>query len=90
MLALSPPEIVELLIALPATRTPFLWGPPGIGKSALVRDAAERLGLPCVTLLGTQLAPEDLIGVPRIVLPFIIAIALPRARRASRERQPLL
>jgi hypothetical protein len=67
MLALSPPEIVELLAALPATRTPFLWGPPGIGKSALVRLAAERLALPCVTLLGTQLAPEDLIGVPRIV-----------------------
>ncbi len=66
MLALSPPELVELLIALPATRTPFVWGPPGIGKSALVRDAAELLGLPCVTLLGTQLAPEDLIGVPRI------------------------
>jgi hypothetical protein len=67
MLALSPPEIVDLLAALPPTRTPFLWGPPGIGKSALVREAADRLGLPCVTLLGTQLAPEDLIGVPRIV-----------------------
>lgn len=67
MLALSPPEIVELLVALPATRTAFLWGPPGIGKSALVRSAAVQLGLPCVTLLGTQLAPEDLIGVPRIV-----------------------
>lgn len=67
MLALSPPEIVRLLVALPAERTPFLWGPPGIGKSALVREAADRLALPCVTLLGTQLAPEDLIGVPRIV-----------------------
>lgn len=66
MLALSPPELVELLIALPATRTPFIWGPPGIGKSALVRDAAQLLKMPCVTLLGTQLAPEDLIGVPRI------------------------
>ena len=66
MLALSPPELVELIIALPATRTPFIWGPPGIGKSALVRDAADFLGIPCVTLLGTQLAPEDLIGVPRI------------------------
>lgn len=67
MLALSPPEIVDLLVALPPTRTPFIWGPPGIGKSALVRAAADALSLPCVTLLGTQLAPEDLIGVPRIV-----------------------
>jgi hypothetical protein len=32
----------------------------------LVREAADHLGMPCVTLLGTQLAPEDLIGVPRI------------------------
>jgi MoxR-like ATPase len=66
MLALSPPELVELLISLPPARTPFIWGPPGIGKSALVREAAALLELPCVTLLGTQLAPEDLIGVPRI------------------------
>lgn len=66
MLALSPPELVELLISLPAERTPFVWGPPGIGKSALVAEAAAFLDLPCVTLLGTQIAPEDLIGVPRI------------------------
>ena len=66
MLALTPPELVELLVTLPADRTPFIWGPPGIGKSALVRDASELLDLPCVTLLGTQIAPEDLIGVPRI------------------------
>jgi hypothetical protein len=66
MLALTPPELVELLITVPADRTPFIWGPPGIGKSALVREAAEFLDLPCVTLLGTQIAPEDLIGVPRI------------------------
>jgi len=66
MLALSPPELLELLVTLPPDRTPFVWGPPGIGKSALVRDAADRLGLPCVVLLGTQIAPEDLIGVPRI------------------------
>ena len=66
MLALTPPELVDLLITLPADRTPFIWGPPGIGKSALVREAADFLELPCVTLLGTQIAPEDLIGVPRI------------------------
>lgn len=66
MLSLTPTELVELLVSLPPERTPFIWGPPGIGKSALVRDAAELLELPCVTLLGTQIAPEDLIGVPRI------------------------
>lgn len=66
MLSLTPTELVELLISLPSERTPFIWGPPGIGKSALVRDAADLLELPCVTLLGTQIAPEDLIGVPRI------------------------
>lgn len=66
MLSLSPTELVELLVSLPPERTPFIWGPPGIGKSALVRDSADLLELPCVTLLGTQIAPEDLIGVPRI------------------------
>ncbi len=66
MLSLTPTELVELLVSLPPERTPFIWGPPGIGKSALVRDAADLLELPCVTLLGTQIAPEDLIGVPRI------------------------
>ncbi|MEZ4293644.1 MAG: MoxR family ATPase [Polyangiaceae bacterium] len=66
MLSLTPTELVELLLSLPSERTPFIWGPPGIGKSALVREAADLLELPCVTLLGTQIAPEDLIGVPRI------------------------
>src|SRR6185369_16110519 len=66
MLALSPPELLELLTTLPPDRTAFVWGPPGIGKRALVRAAGERLGLACVVLLGTQIAPEDLIGVPRI------------------------
>lgn len=66
MLALTPPDVLELLVSLAPDRSAFVWGPPGVGKSALVREAAERLGMPCVTLLGTQIAPEDLIGVPRI------------------------
>lgn len=66
MIPLTPPELGLLLRSLPAHRTLFVWGPPGVGKSAIVREASTALGLPCVTLLGTQLAPEDLIGVPRI------------------------
>jgi len=45
----------------------FVWGPLGIGKSALVEQFAPDVGLDCVSLLGSQLAPEDLIGVPQIV-----------------------
>jgi hypothetical protein len=45
----------------------FIWGPPGVGKSSLVRQFAGQVGIPCVSLLGSQLAPEDIIGVPQIV-----------------------
>lgn len=62
----TPAQIPELLLGLATVRPVFLWGAPGIGKSSLVRRFAESLGLECVSLLGTQLAPEDLIGVPQI------------------------
>jgi MoxR-like ATPase len=44
----------------------FIWGAPGIGKSSLVEQFARAVGLDCVSLLGSQLAPEDLIGIPQI------------------------
>ena len=62
----TPARIPELLLGLATVRPVFIWGAPGIGKSSLVREFAESLGLECVSLLGTQLAPEDLIGVPQI------------------------
>ncbi|WP_167474275.1 ATP-binding protein [Nocardia arthritidis] len=62
----TPARLPELLLGLATVRPVFLWGAPGIGKSSLVRDFAESLGLACVSLLGTQLAPEDLMGVPQI------------------------
>lgn len=62
----TPAQIPDLLLGLATVRPVFLWGAPGIGKSSLVRGFAESLGLECVSLLGTQLAPEDLIGVPQI------------------------
>jgi MoxR-like ATPase len=45
----------------------LLLSPPGVGKSDLVQQAAQESGLACRSLLGTQLAPEDVSGVPRIV-----------------------
>ena len=45
----------------------LLLSPPGVGKSEIVYQAAREANLPCRSLLGTQIAPEDVSGVPRIV-----------------------
>lgn len=65
-LTLTPAELPALLLHVAVVRPVFVWGAPGIGKSSLVRAFADSLGLPCVTLVGTQLAAEDLIGVPEL------------------------
>jgi MoxR-like ATPase len=65
--SLSQKQLFDFLLNVALVRPVFIWGPPGIGKSALVQQFAAALGLPCVSLLGSQLAPEDLIGVPQIV-----------------------
>ncbi len=59
-------ELSEILINIAPVRPVFIWGAPGIGKSALVEKFAGDVGMECVSLLGSQLAPEDIIGVPRI------------------------
>ena len=45
----------------------LLLSAPGMGKSEMVYEAADEAGLPCRSLLGTQIAPEDVSGIPRIV-----------------------
>jgi hypothetical protein len=65
-ITLSQSELLDFLLFVAPARPVFIWGPPGIGKTSLVRAFAADLGLPYVALLGSQLAPEDLIGVPQI------------------------
>jgi hypothetical protein len=62
----TPRELGDLLLNVAPVRPVFIWGAPGIGKSAIVQEFARAVGLECVSLLGSQLAPEDLIGVPQI------------------------
>src|SRR5262245_53929091 len=45
----------------------LLLSPPGVGKSDTVHQAAAEAKLPCRSLLGTQIAPEDVSGIPRVV-----------------------
>ena len=59
-------ELLDLLLNIASIRPIFIWGAPGIGKSSLVEQFADEVGLPCVSLLGSQLAPEDIIGIPQI------------------------
>lgn len=57
-------QALELLIAI--KQPVFLWGPPGIGKSQVVRQCAEDLGLQLIDLRAVLLDPVDLRGLPRI------------------------
>lgn len=59
-------DLLEILLNVATVRPVFIWGAPGIGKSAPVEKFANEVGLPCVSLLGSQLAPEDIIGIPQI------------------------
>ncbi|MET3195301.1 MoxR family ATPase [Bacillus sp. OAE603] len=59
-------QLYDFLLNVAPVRPVFIWGAPGIGKSSIVENFAAELGMDCVSLLGSQLAPEDIIGVPKI------------------------
>ena len=50
-------QLMDVLLNVASMRPIFIWGAPGIGKSSVVEQFAEDVGLPCVSLLGSQLAP---------------------------------
>jgi len=60
-------EAQALVRAMADRQSLLLLSPPGVGKSDTVLAAAHAAGLPCRSLLGTQIAPEDVSGIPRIV-----------------------
>jgi hypothetical protein len=60
-------EAGALIKALATEESILLLSPPGIGKSQMVQATAAAAGLICRSLLGTQIASEDVSGIPRIV-----------------------
>src|SRR5258708_18628494 len=66
-ITLTQTQLSDFLLNVAVVRPVFIWGPPGIGKSSLVQQFAAQVGLPCVSLLGSQLAPEDMLGGPQIL-----------------------
>ncbi|MCC6197753.1 MAG: AAA family ATPase [Burkholderiales bacterium] len=65
--ALTLRQVKKLVQCMAHEQSLLLLAPPGVGKSDIVYEAAAEAGLPCRSLLGTQIAPEDVSGVPKIV-----------------------
>ena len=63
--ALPPSALVRALAAALPAGPVMLWGPPGVGKSAIVAQVAAGIG-GCVTAILSQLDPVDVRGLPRI------------------------
>ena len=58
-------KITQAKCILENTNLPaFLWGSPGIGKSAIVKQIAAEKNIPCIDLRLTLLDPTDLRGLP--------------------------
>ncbi len=52
---------------IPAKQPLMIWGPPGVGKSAVVEQAAAEMGRKLFDVRVALLDPVDLRGVPSIV-----------------------
>ena len=64
---MKPSRIQEVLTGLLAIRWPvFLWGPPGVGKSSIVRAIAKERKLALIDIRASLLDPTDLRGLPAV------------------------
>ena len=62
---MKPSDISEALDGLiDARQSVFIWGGPGVGKSGVVRQFAERRSLPLRDVRALLLDPVDLRGLP--------------------------
>lgn len=57
-------ESLEILIT--CKQPVFLWGPPGVGKSQIVKQTAEKMALNIIDVRAILLDPVDLRGIPKI------------------------
>jgi len=55
---------IELLLVAPQVVTPYIHGKPGIGKSAIIKQIADRMDIGFIDLRLSQLESSDLRGIP--------------------------
>ncbi len=79
----------EFLGARSGHHTPvMLWGPPGVGKSDIIRQVAEKHGVAIQDIRLSQMEPSDLRGIPfrdGNLVEWAIPAMLPDAERHGPE-----
>jgi hypothetical protein len=66
----------------------MLWGPPGVGKSDMVREVAQKHRAPVIDIRLSQMEPSDLRGIPfrhNDSVEWAIPSILPNAKRHGPE-----
>lgn len=64
---MKPSRAQAVIERLLTTRWPaFVWGPPGAGKSSIVRQIAEAREVPLIDIRALLLDPTDLRGIPAV------------------------
>ena len=66
----------------------MLWGPPGVGKSQMVAQIAERHSVPVVDIRLSQMEPSDLRGIPFRIdqqVEWAVPAILPDAERHAAD-----
>lgn len=65
--AMTPKQTAAAVSACIRARRPvFVWGPPGVGKSAIIREVADDHGLEVRDVRAVLLDPVDLRGLPHV------------------------
>jgi MoxR-like ATPase len=63
-LTLSPKQVASVVRHLADKQVSmFLWGPPGIGKSQVIKAMATELGMGFVDIRLSQMDPTDIRGI---------------------------
>jgi hypothetical protein len=64
---MKPSEVAVALTNAYQAQTPmFVWGPPGVGKSDVMRQVAKSLGVNMIDQRLSQMDPTDLKGIPYV------------------------
>lgn len=82
--------IAALSVALQAGVPILAWGPPGVGKTAVITALAESLALPLEVVLASIREPADFSGLPVIREDGVKMEAPAWARRLAREGKGIL